>query len=418
MVSDFAPRLCKLRWAGSLLVATLACGGGGSGAGSDATPPAGGACGVAALGAGASLNGYQPFPSDNAWNQDISSLPVAANSAELIGFIGSGTGLKGDFGAGEWNGGPIGIPYLVVSGSQATVPVQYTDYGDESDPGPMPIPATAPIEGGSASDGDRHVLVLDRDNCLLYELGRAFPQPDGSWHAAGGTVWDLQSNALRPWSWTSADAAGLPIFPGLVRYDEVASGAIHHALRFTVPTTRKAYVAPATHWASSETSASAPPMGMRVRLKASVNISSFAPRVQVILQALKQYGMLLADNGSAWYISGAPNERWDNDELRALGNIKGSDLEVVNTGTVYTSHPSGSAPSIASFAASPDTVSAGGSSTLAWTASNATRYFVSPSPGLVRGASVSVRPASTTLYTLTAQGPYGSSTRIVTVTVN
>jgi hypothetical protein len=411
-------RIFGSAWASCLLLACLGCGGGSGGAGSGSTPPAGGTCISADQGAGANLNGYLPFPADNAWNQDISGLPVASNSDSILTFIGAATGLKGDFGSGLWDGGPIGIPYMVVSGSQTRVPVFYTDYDDESDPGPMPIPATAPVEGGSDSDGDRHVLVLDRDNCVLYEIGRAFPQPDGSWNAAGGTVWDLQSSALRPWSWTSADAAGLPIFPGLVRYDEVASGAIHHALRFTVPTTRKAYVAPATHWASSETNPSAPPMGMRVRLRASVNISGFAPRVQVILQALKQYGMILADNGSAWYISGAPDERWDNNELRVLGNIKGSDLEVVNTGTVYTSHPSGSAPSITSLAASPGTVSAGGSATLTWTTSNATRFFVTPNPGLVRGNSVSVRPATTTTYTLTIQGAYGSATRTVVVTVH
>jgi hypothetical protein len=400
----------------------LACGGGSS-AGVDATgsgspPPSGAACSVASLGDGASLNGYVPFPSDNAWNQDISGLPVAVNSASIISFIGAGTGLKGDFGSGTYDGAPIGIPYTVVAGSQAVVPIQFTAYGSESDPGAMPIPPSAPIEGGSGSSGDRHVLILDRDNCLLYELGDAFPQADGSWNANVAVAWDLQSNALRPWGWTSADAAGLPIFPGLARYDEVASGAIHHALRFTVPTTRKAYIAPASHWASCNTNASAPPMGLRVRLKAGVNISSYGSHVQVILQALKQYGMILADNGSAWYLSGAPDARWDNDELQQLGNIKGSDLEVVDTGTIHTSDPTGSAPTILSLTASPATISAGGASTLSWTATNATRFFVTPSPGLVRGTSLSVRPANTTSYTLTAQGPYGTVTRSATVSVH
>jgi hypothetical protein len=231
-------------------------------------------------------------------------------------------------------------------------------------------------------------------------------------------VWDLQSNALRPWSWTSADAAGLPIFPGLARYDEVASGAIRHALRFTVPTSRKAYIAPASHQASGNTSTSAPPMGLRVRLKAGVDLSGYGSNVQVILRALKQYGMILADNGSAWYISGAPDVRWDNDELRQLGNIKGSDLEVVDTGTVYTSDPTGSATTIPSLTASPVSISTGGVSVLTWTTTNATRFFVGPEPGLVRGSSISVRPAGTTTYTLTAQGPYGDATRTVTVTVH
>lgn len=405
-------------WAGVLLLIGLGCGGGGDGAGTSAPPPTDGVCISADLGPGADLKGSLLFPSDNPWNQDISALAVASNSDSIITFIGATAGLKGDFGAGLWNGGPIGIPYVVVAGAQAMVPILYTAYGAESDPGSMPIPANAPIEGGLTATGDRHVLVLDRDNCLLYELGNAVLQSGGSWQASGGTVWDLRSNALRPWGWTSADAAGLPIFPGLVRYDEVASGVIRHALRFTVPTSRKAYVAPASHWASNTTSASAPPMGMRVRLKASVSITGFTPRMQVILQALKTYGMILADNGSAWYLSGAPDERWDNGSIQTLGNIKGSDLEVVDTGTVYTSNPPGTAPSISSLTASPGSVSAGGSSTLTWTTSNATRFFVTPSSGLVRGNSVSVRPSSTTLYTLTAQGPYGSATRPVTVTVH
>jgi len=380
------------------------------------TAPPTGACNSAELGAGADLRGYVPFPADNPWNQDISGLPVAANSASIIAFIGASAGLKGDFGT-VWEGSPIGIPYIVVAGAQAPVPIDYTDYGDESDPQPMPIPANAPIEGGAASDGDRHVLVLDRDNCLLYELGRAFRVGAG-WEASGGAIWDLRSNALRPWSWTSADAAGLPIFPGLVRYDEVASGAIHHALRFTVPVTRRAYIAPATHWASSNTNASAPPMGLRVRLKAGKDLGGFPPRMRVILEALKRYGMILADNGSTWYVSGTHDLRWDDDEIHALGAIKGSDLEVVDTGPVHTSHPTGSAPAIASLTATPASIAAGGSVDLAWSASDATRFFVTPSPGLVRGTSITVQPSATTTYTLTAQGPYGSATRTVTVTVH
>jgi hypothetical protein len=289
------------------------------------------------LGPGASLHGKQLFPPDNPWNQDISQLPVDPNSANLIASIGTGTGLHADFGT-VYNGAPNGIPYIVVAGSQAPVQMNFVAYGDESDPGPYPVPANAPIEGGSGSTGDRHVLVIDRDAWKLYELGRAFPINNGaSWNADCGAVFDLNSNALRPAGWTSADAAGLPIFPGLVRYDEVIEqGFIGHALRFTVQNSRHAYVAPATHFASSSTNVNLPPMGMRVRLKASVNISGFSPAMQVILRAMKQYGMIVADNGSNWYISGAPDPRWSDSDLHTLGGIKGSDFEVVQMGTIVT----------------------------------------------------------------------------------
>jgi hypothetical protein len=380
-------------------------------------PPAG-ACNGAALGNGASLQGFTPFPGDNAWNQDVSAAPVDPNSSAIIAFIGAGTGLHPDFGSGLWQGAPIGIPYTVVASSiQAKVPVAFTAYGAESDPGPMPIPATAPVEGGSTSTGDRHVLVLDRDTCLLYELYNAFLKPDNSWAADSTATWDLKSDALRPYGWTSADAAGLPIFPGLARYDEVAAGAITHALRFTVPATRKAYVLPATHWASSNTSTSAPPMGLRVRLKASVDISAYPTQAQVVLVALKRYGMILADNGSAWYISGAPDDRWNNDQLATLSGIKGSDLEVVQMGTVYTSDPTGTAPAISSLVAAPGTIAAGGSTVLSWATTNATRWFITPDIGWVTGTSVAVHPAATTTYTLEAEGPYGSTTRTVQVVV-
>lgn len=380
-------------------------------------PPAG-ACNGAALGVGASLQGFTPFPADNAWNRDVSADPVDPNSAAIIAFIGTGTGLHPDFGAGLYNGAPIGIPYSVVSSAaQAKVPVAFTAYGSESDPGPMPIPATAPVEGGSGSTGDRHVLVMDRDTCVLYELYRAFPQGDGSWTAEAASVWDLKSNTLRPYGWTSADAAGLPLFPGLARYDEVAAGAITHALRFTVPTSRRAYVLPATHWASSNTSASAPPMGLRVRLKAGVDISGYPLQARVVLAALKRYGMILADNGSAWYISGAPDDRWDNNQLATLSGIKGSDLEVVQMGTVYTADPAGAAPAITAFTATPASTTTSAGATLAWTTTNATRWFITPGPGWVTGTSVTVHPTANTTYTLTAQGPYGSATRTVPVAV-
>ena len=299
----------------------------------------------ASLGAGASLNGAIPFPANNAWNTDVSGAVVDPNSDALISSIGLTRGLHPDFGSGLYEGAPIGIPYVVVSSTQAKVPITFTDYGDESDPGPYPVPANAPIEGqqanGSAFDGDRHVLVVDRDSNLLYEMGNSYPQGNGSWKASGGAVFHLDSNTVRPGGrpgWTSADAAGLPIFPGLARYDEAATGVIRHALRFTVSTTRKAYVPPATHWASSNTSANVPPMGMRVRLKASYVIpASFSTESKAILQSMKTYGMLVADNGSNWYISGAPDPRWNNDKLVSeLGSVKGASFEVVRMDGLVT----------------------------------------------------------------------------------
>lgn len=281
---------------------------------------------------GADLNGWVPFPSDNAWNSDISGVNVDPNSATLIASIGLTTGLHPDFGT-TYNGAPNGIPYTVVPSNQAKVPVSFDESG-ESDPGPYPIPPAAPVEAGS----DAHLLVVDPSNSRIYELGNAVRQNNGaSWHGYSGAVFDTSSNALRPDDWTSADAAGLPIFPGLVRYDEVViHGAIHHALRFTVNHTRKAYVYPATHFASSYTGTDRPPMGMRVRLKAGVDISSYPAHVQVILQALKTYGMFVADNGSNWYLSGAPDSRWDDNELATISGIKGSDFEVVQMGTLHT----------------------------------------------------------------------------------
>jgi hypothetical protein len=289
------------------------------------------------LGAGANLNGGIPFPADNAWNTDISGVPVDPNSDNLIASIGLTRGLHPDFGAGLYAGAAIGIPYVVVAGTQARVSINFSPYGAESDAGPYPIPSGAPIEGqqadGSAS-GDSHVIVIDKDNNRLYELFSAVAQANGSWNAASGAVFHLNSNAVRPTAqpgWTSADAAGMPIFPGLARYEEAASGSIAHALRFTVNVSRRAYLPPATHSASTNTSANVPPMGTRVRLKASYVIpSSFSPEVKAILQALKTYGMFVADNGSNWFVSGAPDSRWNNDSLVSeLGSVKGSNFEVV-----------------------------------------------------------------------------------------
>lgn len=298
-------------------------------------PDDGGTGPVPDLGAGASLHGKRVFPADNPWNQDISNLPVDPNSANLIAGMGLTRSLHPDFGT-VYAGAPNGIPYIVVSGTQARVPITFDAYGDESDPGPYPVSPDAPIEGGPNASGDRHVLVIDRDNWKLYELYSAFPINGGaSWRAACGAVFDLSSNTLRPAGWTSADAAGLPIFPGLVRYDEVfEQRAITHALRFTAQHTRRAYVYPARHFASSNTSPNLPPMGMRVRLRSSFDISGFSPAMQVILAALKKYGMILADNGSDWYVSGAPDMRWSDDELNTLKTVKGSDFEVVQMGTI------------------------------------------------------------------------------------
>jgi hypothetical protein len=286
------------------------------------------------LGPGASLGGKRVFPEDNPWNEDISGAPVDARSDQIIARIGAG-GLHPEFGT-VWNGAPNGIPYVVVPGSQPPVPVRLTAYAEWSDPGPYPIPPDAPIEGGPAGDGDRHVLIIDRDHWKLYELFKAYPEGNG-WTARAGAIFDLNSNELRPAGWTSADAAGLPIFPGLVRYDEVVEqGEIRHALRFTVEHTRRAYVSPARHFASSDTDPDLPPMGMRVRLKASYDISRFPPPARVILTALKRYGMLVADNGGNWFLTGAPDPRWDDEQLATLKQVTGSAFEVVQMGEIIT----------------------------------------------------------------------------------
>jgi hypothetical protein len=272
-----------------------------------------------------SLGSCRVFPSDNAWNRDVSALPVDANSANYINSIGSTTKLHADFGGG----GAYGIPYITVPGTQPLLPIAFNAYGDESDPGPYPIPLTAPIEGDGV--GDAHVLAVDRDHCRLYELYGASAGSSG-WTAASGAVFDLTSNALRPEGWTSADAAGLPIFPGLARYDEVQSGHIDHALRFTVSRSQAAYLHPATHFASSSTDTSLPPMGLRLRLKAGFDLTPYHGEALVILQALKTYGMIVADNGSNWYISGASDARWDDTDLNQLKLVPGGAFEVVDTG--------------------------------------------------------------------------------------
>jgi hypothetical protein len=272
-----------------------------------------------------SLGSCQVFPADNAWNRDVSALPVHTNSGNYITSIGTTSKLHPDFGGN----GEYGIPYITVPGTQQRLPITFNAYGDESDPGPYPIPLAAPIEGNG--EGDAHVLAVDRDGCKLYELYDATPSSSG-WTAASGAVFDLRSNTLRPEGWTSADAAGLPIFPGLVRYDEVKSGQINHALRFTVSGSQAAYLHPATHFASSSTDANRPPMGLRLRLKASFDLTPYHGDALVILTALKKYGMIVADNGSNWFITGAADSRWDDDDLGQLKAVPGGAFEVVDTG--------------------------------------------------------------------------------------
>jgi hypothetical protein len=273
------------------------------------------------------------FPADNPWNQRVDTLPVAADSATLVASIGLDAPLHPDFGSGLYDGGPIGIPFDVVTARTPRVRVGF-DYADESDRGSYPIPRGVHIEGGRNADGDRHALLLDRDACKLYELYALAPTAGGGWNAGSGAIWNLRSNRLRPAGWTSADAAGLPIFPGLARWDEVRRGAIDHALRFTAPRTRRAFVYPARHFASDATDPSLPPMGLRVRLKASVDVSRFPPQARVVLTALKRYGAILADNGSPWYIRGAPDPHWSNEQLHELGRLHGSDFEVVDTSSL------------------------------------------------------------------------------------
>jgi hypothetical protein len=271
------------------------------------------------------------LPNQTAWNQDISGAPVAPNSAATIAYIDAhgGDRLHPDFGSPR----PYGFPYVVVGAGQPELPIHYTAYGSESDPGPFPIPSGAPVEGGRGSDGDRHVLVVDRSNCMLYELYRGFFQRSGRphWNADSGTSWNLRSTALRPDSWTSADAAGLPIFPGLVRYDEVAGGQLDHAIRVTFDSTRDAWVHPASHCAGDTGDPNAPAMGTRLRLEPGYGLSGFSGPARTIAEALKRYGMIVADNGSNWYFSGSSDRRWDDENLNQLKRIPGSAFQVVRS---------------------------------------------------------------------------------------
>src|SRR6266849_943840 len=383
-------------------------------------PPQASSCSSLSLGQGASLGGFVPFPADSLWNADISSEPVDPNSAAVINFIGPGISMHADFGAGQYLGSTIGIPYLVVGGQQPPVAINFTAYGSESDPGPMLVPVTAPIESYPNPDtGDRHVLVLDNSNCFLYELSSAYVSGN-SWNAGSGAVWDLLSSEQRPYTWTSADTAGLPIFPGLARYDEVAAGKISHALRFTLQQSRAAFILPASHWAANSSNSNAAPMGMRMRLKASFDVSGYSTANQVILKTLKKYGMIMADNGSNLYLSGAPDDRWDNNDLHALGQVSASNFEVLQMTPLYTQNtlPIGAAPQITSFTATASSISAGAQLTLSWVVSGAFHVIVSPDAGVVRSTSVTVAPAQSTTYTLYATNAFGRTTATVSITVH
>jgi hypothetical protein len=291
------------------------------------------ALGGAGVGGSPTLAGCPVFPASSVWNEPVAALPVARDSAQLVASIGVGTAVHADFGSGLYAGSRIGIPYVVVHGRRTAKSRVAFQYADESDKGPYPIPKSVPIEGAPrhADSGDRHALVVDRDSCRLYEL-YALRRSGGRWAAGSGAIFDLRSNRLRPAGWTSADAAGLPILPGLARWDgDASTGTIRHALRFTAARTRRAYVYPARHDASDSDDPALPPMGLRVRLKASVDIGSLPPQARIVAQAMKTYGLILADNGSSWFVSGAPSPAWSNDQLHALGRLTGADFEVVDT---------------------------------------------------------------------------------------
>jgi hypothetical protein len=371
------------------------------------------------LGIGASLNGFVPFPADSLWNRNIVSAPVDPNSSAIVNFIGGSTPLHPDFGAGLYQGSTIGIPYIVESGSPL-VNIHYSAYGSESDAGPMPIPSNAPIEGyPHPGNGDRHVLVLDRDNCWLYETYSSHELKNGNWNDGSGAVWNLLADETRPYTWTSADAGGLPIFPGLARYDEVAAGAINHALRFTLKYSQAAFTPPASHWAANSTNSLAAPMGMRMRLKASYDISGFPAQSKVILKALQQYGMIMADNGSSMFISGAPDDHWNNDDLNALKSVPASAFEVLLINPLYTQGniPQGNNPAITSFTANPTSVTKGQPVTLSWATSGQEYNIVSPQVGVSSGSSVVVVPTKSTTYVLYSTNQYGQTTARVKVTV-
>jgi len=359
------------------------------------------------------VGGCPVLPSDNIWNTPVDTLPVLSNSASMVTTIGATKGFHADFGAGIWNGGPIGIPFVTVSGAQPKYPAIFY-YASESDAGPYAVPLNAPIEGGSSATGDRHAIALDVDNCMLYELYNAYPL-SSSWTADSGAIFDLRSNALRSATWTSADAAGLPIMPGLVTYEEVASGEIKHAIRVTAPQTRREYVWPARHYASSLTGTQYPRMGERFRLKAGVDISSYPADVQVILRAMKKYGVMLADNGSSWYISGKPDPRWNDDHLHTLGQLLGSNFEAVDATVLRIDPNSGAAiQSAVTVTTSPSSATVRTGRAQNFTAS------VSGAPGTVSWSVNGVAGGNAVVGTIDANGRYVAPTVVpnpATVTV-
>ena len=362
-----------------------------------------------------SIGGCPVLPPDNIWNTPVDQFPVSASSAAWVATIGATKTAHPDFGSGLYDGAPMGIPYVTVPGTQVKYPASF-DYADESDKGPYAIPLNAPIEGGSSSTGDRHALAIDTTNCILYELYAAYPQ-SASWVAGSGAIFNLASNALRPSGWTSTDAAGLPVFPGLLRYDEVAAGEIRHAIRFTVPQTQKAFVWPARHYASSLTGTQYPPMGARFRLRAVYDISGFSAANQVILRALKKYGMMLADNGSAWYLSGATDSGWNNDDLHNLGLLKGSDFEAVDVSSLMVDANSGQAKqsTTVTVTVSPNsaTVVAGATQQFTATVANATTQVVDWSVNGAPGGNSTVGLISTSgLYTAPAVPPAGGTATV------
>lgn len=281
------------------------------------------------------------FPANSFWHADVRGLDPLPNSAQLVASIGTGSPVHPDFGSGLWEGGPIGIPFDVVAGTQPRVPISFY-YGSQSDPGPYPIPPDVPVEGGPEAEGDRHVLVVDEDACVLYEVFDAWPVDEGaSWEAGSGAIWDLRSNDLRRATWTSADAAGFPILPGLVHYDEVAAGSVDHVIRMTAPVTRREFIWPATHQAGSTNSANAPAMGQWFRLGNHIDPLDFPAAVRPIVVALQTHGAIIADNGSSWFISGVPDPRWNNTALRSLRNLTGEDFEAVDASELMVSPTSG-----------------------------------------------------------------------------
>ena len=390
------------------------------------------ACSKMSTGNSASLNGFVPFPATNAWNTDISSAPLDPNNSAITSAAGfAGLHLHHDFSSTA--GGNYGIPYVVVDSSTTPlVPINVIDYASESDVALAPFSITAPIEGSPADCdgwpdtyvGDSHVLVLDRNTCFLYETFNTH-RCNGAWNASSETIWDMNNYEQRPWGWTSADAAGLPIFPGLVRYDEVASGAINHAIRFTMQQTKNDanggyFVEPASHAAGTVYGVSNI-MGMRIRLKASFDISGYSPANQVILTAMKKYGMILADNGGYFYFQGVADPRWNDNDLVNLDSIQSSNFEVVEMTPTFPGYddataPTGNPPTINNFAASASTVSAGTPVTLTWTTSNDSYDYIDQLGG-VRGGTVTVTPAATTTYTLNATNQYGRSTAAVKITL-